>query len=280
MSLTGRKVLVVIITKDIVEQECMQSVITQEYPDFDVMVHISKANKYYTNSQDPRHESYVNQYINCPENRNKARRLALASDADYFLFVDSDTVLPSHAISKLMLNKKDAVGGYYHACGDSKNYVAGSYQKNSKGQDIFMHVFEIRKGTWSVDMIGLGCALISRKLLEQVEFEDGLDLLTLQANYDKPWQHTPPQFIKTPENVDFELHPGLEEPKYGNMGECSAFGFRARGKGFKLWMDGGVEVLKHLTREGHYTTIPEVKKENLNDNGDSKKEVRIKRKAT
>jgi len=233
MSLSGRKVLVVVITKDIVEPECMDSILALEYPDYNVMVHIKKPMKYFTNAEDPRHESYVNQYINCPENRNEARTLALASDADYFLFVDSDTVLPKNALSLLMVEKRDAIGGYYKASGGSANYVAGRFVKNQKGQEVFLHFLEVAKGVQQVNMIGMGCALISRKMLTEIPFEDGLNM-----------------------GVLIPAGPTIEETKPIGMGECMIFGHRAREKGYALFMHGLVEC-KHLTRKDHYTTIPE-----------------------
>lgn len=255
MSLTGRKVLAIIITKDIVEPACMESVLKQDYPDYDIMIHVAKAVKYINYPDKPKEESYVNQYINCAENRNKARRLALASDADYFMWVDSDTVIPNYTISRLMLNKKDAVGGYYKMSGNNPMYVCGREWINSHGHQVFVHNFRVEEGLQPVDTIGMGCALISRKLLEQVDFEDGLDIPKLQANYEHPWQYSPVKIMQLADGREMELHPCLEQPRAGVAGECSAFGIRAREKGFRLFMDGSVEVIEHLTREGHYTTL-------------------------
>lgn len=257
MSFSKRKVLAIIITKDIVEPECMASVLTQDYPDYDIMVHIAKAKQYLTNSDNKKYESCINQYINCPENRNKARRLALASDADYFMFVDSDTVLKPNTISLLMLPKKDAIGGYYRSCGGGNNYVAGSFVKNSKEQNVFIPFYKVNAGIIPVAMIGLGCALISRRLLEAVEFDDGLHLHNLMINHNKLEKYEPKKTFTDVNGNIIELSPRIEEPSSIMMGECMVFGHMASLAGFQLFMSGDVEVEKHLTREGHYTTIPE-----------------------
>lgn len=64
----------------------------------------------------------------------------------------------------------------------------------------------------------MGCALVSRKVLEQVTFKPGIDI-----------------FLKDESGVNLIL------------GECGAFGNDVTDSGFTLYMDGSV-VCEHLTR--------------------------------
>src|SRR4051812_3493264 len=90
------KVLIVIITKDFVEFECMQAVINQSYANYSWM--ISGMKPTFTTGK------YVERlYKNCSQNREFARKMALASDADYFLFVDSDIVIPPGAVEEFVI---------------------------------------------------------------------------------------------------------------------------------------------------------------------------------
>src|SRR5438552_838686 len=96
------KVLVVIITERDVMTESMEAVLGQDYPNFDLMVHARRGRlKCEDERRAPGMRAATTKYLNCSDNRERARKMALASDADKFLFVDSDIVLPPGAISEL-----------------------------------------------------------------------------------------------------------------------------------------------------------------------------------
>src|SRR3954468_23500325 len=120
-----QKVLVVIITADQVKPQCWQSILDQDYPNFDCLVHIRKPK---INSVDDdssaEHKYLVKKYVNCTDNREVARKIALASDAERFLFVDSDVVLPKNAISELMKQPFDVQGGWYNVAHENR-YTCG-----------------------------------------------------------------------------------------------------------------------------------------------------------
>lgn len=223
------KVLVVLITKDYVEPECLESVLKQDYPDYSWMISGMKP-KF-------RHDfPWAQVYLNCSYNRNYARQMALASDAEAFLFVDSDIVLPSNAISSFVKQVCDAkpsssimtppgmtvsssekhiIGGWYKVMNDTR-YVAGRWVADN----TFINFYIPEQSLVRTDVIGLGCAFITRKALIDIEFEHGIDIVAKYANGDDIC-----------------------------LGECGAFGNRAAEKGYEMYMDGSV-ICEHIKREG------------------------------
>lgn len=198
--------MVVVITKDRVEPRCMESILAQDYPDFQVMTLMTKAKKYI--------HPIMDKFYNCSDNRNQARKLALHSDADWFLFVDSDTVIPSITISRLILTKLDITGGWYKTV-DGEKWVAA--YRDSEG--LYNYCEEPIQGISSLSMVGLGCCLISRRVLEKIEFSDGLEST---INYK-----------------DFGTL---------SMGECFKFCQDAIQNGFSVYAQGDV-ICEHIVRE-------------------------------
>jgi hypothetical protein len=148
-------------------------------------------------------------------NRNTIREMALHSDAEHFLFVDSDTVLPSDALTRLISHGKDIVGGWYPLVHESQRWAVATYEDG-----VFRNFSAPVPGLVPVDMVGLGCALVSRRVYEAVSFNPGLlpgDTVTLADG-----RHCP-------------------------MGICAKWGIEARAAGFELYADGAV-VCQHLPR--------------------------------
>lgn len=182
-----------------------QSALSQNYADYSLMVHAEKPHYVHPDTQ-------IAKYYNCSHNRNSARKMALSSDADYFLFVDDDTLLPSNAIPSLIAEDKDIIGGWYKMINGDK-WIAG---RNKKGH--LVRFTTPKKEVIEVDMIGMGCALFSRRALINLEFEHGQDRQVLD-----------------------------EKGEFMNMGECLALGLLAQSKGYTLFMHGDV-ICEHLSR--------------------------------
>lgn len=200
------KVLIVCITDKYIEDKCYESIINQDYNDYSTLIHIQKYKKLSDN--------YIeDKYKNCSRNREIARKLALNSDAQYFLFIDSDIELPKNTISKLISNKIPVVGGWYKMQ-NTNNWVAGRWV----GDNEFFNLKCVDPYLSSVDMAGLGCLMIRRDVLEQIEFKDGVDLFAQN-----------------------------EEGNTITVGECGVLGNDIFDLGYKICMDGDV-VCNHLNR--------------------------------
>lgn len=200
------KVTVIMITKDGIENECYRSVLNQDYRNFHVIIDVMRPEILHPSP-------YINGVKNIVRNRNYTKQMALAGEAEYFLWVDSDKKIPPHAISSMIAHQKDIVGGWYQMV-NLPRWVAGKWV----APNIFHNCLEPIRGLAQVDMVGLGITLMSRRVMQQVDFRDGMDL-----------------FCKD------------HEGKKISVGECNIFGMDAQSKGFKLFMDGNV-ICQHLRR--------------------------------
>jgi hypothetical protein len=166
------------------------------------------------------------------------KKMALSSNSDFFLWVDSDRVLPKNAISSFMaqmqagkkttipislpsgevipegtpVKDKHIMGGWYKVRGGT-DYVASKFIDDNV---IFRLMFP-EKSVIKVDMAGFGCLMLSRKATEEIPFDAGTDKYVLNFN--------------------------TKEECF--LGECVAFGNQADERGYDLWMNGDV-VCEHL----------------------------------
>lgn len=205
--MSSQKVLIICITDKYVENKCYESLINQNYDNYDILIHIQKYKKF---SDD----KIIDKYKNCSKNREVARKLALNSDAEYFLFVDSDIVLPENTINSLVSHKLPAVGGYYKMFGTEK-WVCGRFVADN----TFFNLRAIEPFLSSIDMAGFGCFMIRRDVLEKIEIIDGTNF-----------------WLKNEVNQDII------------GGECLMFCNKIYDLGYNICMDGNV-VCEHLTRE-------------------------------
>src|SRR5580765_1581669 len=211
------KVLVVIITEKEVMKACMDSVLAQDCPDFDVMVHVHRRAFVCDDSRhEPEVQAAITKYVNCAENRERARKMALASDAEKFLFVDSDILLTSGALSELVKQNMDVIAGWYKVQYEER-YTCGRWVADN----LFLNLWAVERSVVKVDSFGMGCALFSRRALTDVHFHHGTDM----------WAKT---II------------GGQESNF-IVGECGAVGGLLLDKGYQPYMDGSV-VCEHLDR--------------------------------
>jgi hypothetical protein len=225
-------VTIAIITVNGVLRPCLEAVLCQDYPRdlLRLIVNELPAKQFSANT-------CINKYQNCHRNRNTARERALQTDGEYFLFLDDDIVLPKNAISTFACHaaerrfsapesmermfpgitrsdRKEVIGGYYPIIGTNR-LVCGKWVADN----TFYNFRHIQRGLVSTDLVGLGCAYISRDVLEQVQFEAGTDSCCMD-----------------PETKQWML-----------VGECGMFGNRVAELGIPMYMSGEV-VCQHLIR--------------------------------
>ena len=203
-----KKVLIIIITKDHVEKDCMDSVLVQNYPETRIMVSIMKP--HFPNIKNLVHSKY----LNCSAHREEARVMALGSVADYFLFIDSDVVLPNNATEEFIKQPFDVQGGWYKIL-SSDRWVAGKWISDNVVYNFKAPDESIIKA----DFIGMGCAFFSREVLTKIKFEHGLDW--------KAMNETGTEVL---------------------LGECGIAGNRIFEAGYQSYMNGNV-ICGHLERK-------------------------------
>lgn len=184
------KVLVVLITrKETPNAEtlaALDSLMKQDYENFSVIQSFAQ----WTLDDD----FVENKYANIRLHMQTSKKIALASDADYFLLLDSDITLLPNAISSLVSRNKDVIGGWFRLesiwidrwwnglSEDMKKqinyaklrrlnrrYNGGRWDK----QHEFMLLPDIEPGVSEVDIIDFGCTLISRNAYEKVSYKEG-----------------------------------------------------------------------------------------------------------
>jgi len=217
-----------------VEPRCLKALQSQDYEDFDILIHYEKPVKYNTYLE--------NLYKNCSRNRNIARKMALSNDSDYFLFLDSDIVLPRGALKSFMLQTGKRVttipaldpmrhqiipvgtavpeihiqGGwypiYYRDSGKLAHFVSGKWVADN----TFAQFKYPEASLISCDALGLGCCFMSRAAVEDIEFEDGMNIELMNDRGQKLV-----------------------------AGECTAFGNKAFDKDYSMYMNGDV-ICEHI----------------------------------
>lgn len=90
----------------------------------------------------------------------------LKTDAEYIFFVDSDTGIPLDGLKKLTESKKDIISGLYFQRYPPYNPTMKKLQENEYGNKEYLPVKDYSEGVISVDVVGAGCLLISRRVCE------------------------------------------------------------------------------------------------------------------
>ena len=137
------------------------SIFRQDYPEIDIF--FSKGDNPYFDS---------NGRNNICHNYNKARRWVLNNGYDYLFTVEADMIIPPDALSKLLALDTDVAYGLY-CFKSSATWSAWSRLDMSSGRSLSKDK-EIAQAMWGkvIDVagVGMGCTLISREVLEKLEF--------------------------------------------------------------------------------------------------------------
>jgi hypothetical protein len=107
------------------------------------------------------------------ESRKKIKEIFLKQGYDYLLFVEPDIILPANAVSRLLFHRKDLISGVYLSnmkLGESYELCPTLYDFADEG---FVRVMEMREiiedRLLEISCAGLGCAMISREVMECVD---------------------------------------------------------------------------------------------------------------
>jgi hypothetical protein len=184
------KALIIIVTADKLYPRCLESIHNQDYDNYEVLINVQKPQLY------PGLSYYERKNLNIANNREEARIKALKTDAQYFLWGDSDMVYPKHTLSDMVTQMKAKVStisviykGKTIPAGQpiaQKHLMAGWYlnrwYKNQTyvmaqcvATDTIKIYTEIERSLIRVDWFGMGCVCLTRELLEKVKMLPGTD---------------------------------------------------------------------------------------------------------
>jgi len=122
--------------------------------------------------EDPKKaETRIDKILN---GRKHIREYALQNEYDYLFFVDSDIMLPLRALEALLATKTDVATGVYLNAHkrDGKTIIAPVLYKDLGNGTCQQFTYEgtVDKKLLEVGAAGFGCTLITKKVLEAVDF--------------------------------------------------------------------------------------------------------------
>ena len=186
------KAMMIVVTADKVHPRCEESLHNQDYDNYEVLINVKPAVEYSGKNY------YQQKNLNIAANREEARQKALKTDAQYFLWGDSDIVYLGNTLSELILQMQEkrstipvVFEGKSIPAGQpiaQKHLMAGWYKNRWYKKDIFvmgtcvemdqLYLYEkVIPGVTGIDYFGLGCVCMTRELLEKVTMEPGIDTL-------------------------------------------------------------------------------------------------------
>lgn len=137
------------------------SIFRQDYPELDI---------WFSKGDNPFFDS--NGRNNICHNYQKAREWVLKNDYDYLFTVEADMIVPPDALTKLLALETDVAYGLY-CFKSAATWNAFTVLEMGRGRSISKDK-ELAKAMWGqvidVQGVGMGCALISREVLEAIPF--------------------------------------------------------------------------------------------------------------
>jgi len=165
-----KRVTIIISTDKTIHPRCLESVWSQSVSDFNVLITRRAAVL-----EDA--EKVVAKELNIAANKEDARKLALAFDSDHYLWIDSDVILPPNALAEFLIQAensgKEAVAGYYPMRNNPNLFVGG--RLTPEGVVVYFRV--AAPSLVQADFAGLGCMMVSRRLMTLCRVNSGTDRL-------------------------------------------------------------------------------------------------------
>lgn len=157
------KILILLPVRNKPSAECLGAVFNQTEKDFGLLIE--------RNSSEGRHKDKMKEKcISIVHARNSLRKQALKTDAEWFLWLDSDVLMPPNALRDFLKIGRPFMGGWYKKK-SGNDWVSASLVK---GTAVYHHKQPCRE-IIETDLVGLGCAMMSREILEKLDFEADID---------------------------------------------------------------------------------------------------------
>ena len=99
--------------------------------------------------------------------RNTACENMLANGFEWLFFLDDDVVCPPHTVERLIANQRDIISGLYYRRAEPIVPVAMHIDRDGKAQ--WVTSWNPPGSTVEVDLVGAGCLLIHRRVLERMK---------------------------------------------------------------------------------------------------------------
>jgi 2-polyprenyl-3-methyl-5-hydroxy-6-metoxy-1,4-benzoquinol methylase len=131
---------------------------------------LNRLHELYTNGRNYSVKIYMKVSTVIDRARSELIRDALKDGCDYILFIDSDIIMPSHAIDKLIDMDTDIASGLYFAKGKPYLPVARVLRKvDGEEGYFFLEDFEYNK-IIDVAGVGMGMCLIKSDVFKKLEY--------------------------------------------------------------------------------------------------------------
>lgn len=159
--------------------------------------------------------------------RNEACDDALRLGFQWLMFLDDDVIPPGDIFGRLAGHGADVISGLYHRRQEPICPVAMVF--NAQGQPTWVTSWNPPNSTVEVDLVGAGCLLIHRRVLEKVDrpwFE-------WEIGRDEGRRGVTPPFGGAGVTKD-------DKPQRNAMSEDFTFCLKAKRAGFRIYLDTSV----------------------------------------
>ena len=125
-----------------------------------------------------KHNAEINNiYMKLALSHNDCRDFCLNNNYDYMLHLESDIFPPNDVIERLIFHKKNIIGGMYHIYdGFDRTLLIYNHLElapnsvTSKVCTLDDEILLVNGGVIKIAQCGLGCILISNKVLKKIKF--------------------------------------------------------------------------------------------------------------
>ncbi len=132
------------------------------------------------------------------KSRNLLREKALEGNYDYLLSLEQDIIPPKDIIENLLKHKHDIVSALYFMPSDSSLTPMLAIKEKDQYGYIPFNYADKNNSTINVNYAGLGCILISKKVLQKIKFR-----ADKKPGFDDWW------FCKDAEKEGFKIYADL-----------------------------------------------------------------------